>query len=206
MIISLEYSYKMFIVDKIYETINDPDIAIRIELVDFVVHVDETDEKRPKFVDWKNYVYFNAINEYTKRFYSTEHENKCDHVIWVEGYPQDNSIYGEAHVGEVCGHDHNMYASHVRHTKFGELTISHEMGHNLGSNHDEARYCDSIEIKRVMWPSLIFNYRAHTFSKCSVKQFVKMLLDPNTKMLKDEFKCLEKKNFERVQSFYRYLI
>ncbi len=203
MIISLEYSYKIFLVDKFYQTINNPDIAMRVELVDLVIHYDESDTKVPIFDNWQNWNYFKRVIEYARSYYR-KNRDKCDHVFWVENYEQ-NGVMGEAYVGEICNYGENKFTSHIRHHKFVELILGHEMGHNLGANHDGENntMCSIIETHKVMWRYMVKNYTAHKFSECSVKQFVRTLLDVKTKKLKEKFKCLEKKNYAKSKNIFR---
>jgi hypothetical protein len=67
-----------------------------------------------------------------KRF--AHRKNMCDHVFFVHAFPDDQTILGMAVKEQVC---RNFYTSLIRWRRLSmETTMAHELGHNLGVDHD----------------------------------------------------------------------
>uniref|UniRef100_A0A3Q0RHT0 ADAM metallopeptidase domain 28 n=1 Tax=Amphilophus citrinellus TaxID=61819 RepID=A0A3Q0RHT0_AMPCI len=106
------------------------------------------------FRSWRN-------SELVKR---TKHDNA--HLI--SGINFDGPVIGLAYVGTLCS-DHSVGVVQVRPIAVG-ATLAHEMGHNLGMNHDDSSSCFCSGESCIMSAALSWK-TPQTFSSCSTNNY-----------------------------------
>ncbi|XP_060762637.1 zinc metalloproteinase-disintegrin-like crotastatin [Neoarius graeffei] len=101
-------------------------------------------------------------------------QQKHDNAHLITGIDFEGSTVGLAYIGTLCsGHsagviqDHNLRAIAVG------ATLAHEMGHNLGMNHDSSS-CVCSESTCIMTAALSYQIPRH-FSSCSINSFEQYL-------------------------------
>ena len=83
------------------------------------------------------------------------------------GNPRTDPTLGLAWIDTACradGYDVGVTTP----SSFGDLLLSHELGHSLGAEHDSDTVC-STDSRQLMWPNISSRTRA-TFSECSEQQ------------------------------------
>ena len=208
MFFSLQYAYKVFIIDKIYQTISDPDISIRVELVEIVFHNKYANIKKHLHSDDFSHSveYYRQTGRFIDKYYAkNKPSDKCDHVFYMHGYVMGSTV-GLADVGTICRQFDNvyMYMSLGLYLPYDEIVLAHELGHNLGAEHDDKKisqkFSCTYENDKVMHPFMQYSHLAHMFSECSIKMIKQNLLDRKMN-LKAEFACLSRKSVMQNISF-----
>uniref|UniRef100_A0A674N6S1 ADAM metallopeptidase domain 28 n=1 Tax=Takifugu rubripes TaxID=31033 RepID=A0A674N6S1_TAKRU len=132
------------------------------------------------FMKWRN-------NELLKR-------KKHDNAHLISGIDFEGGTVGLAFIGTLCsGHsnvillqDHNDRAIAIG------ATLAHEMGHNLGMDHDDSSACVCSGDSCIMAAALSWNI-PRTFSSCSNNNYEKYLLNrsPSCLLNKPDYLSIE---------------
>jgi hypothetical protein len=190
MYISLKYSIVIYNVNKIYETINDNDISISVELVEIITH--ENNIKNSLNDTNSSYAHFFSANKFVNDFYSNQ-SNKCDHVFYVHSFI-NSYILGQAMVGNICKFQDHKYTSTHLYLPYNYITFAHELGHNIGAHHDsQLNFTCKYKDDQLMAPVISFKSSVLSISECTINQFKSTLLYSDGH-LKDQYDCLSKKN------------
>ncbi|XP_061117392.1 zinc metalloproteinase-disintegrin-like batroxstatin-1 [Conger conger] len=111
----------------------------------------------------------------------------------VKGKPHDNAqlltainfegpTVGLAYIGTLCsGHSTAVIQDHNPRSIAVGATLAHEMGHNLGMNHDSSS-CSCAGSSCIMAPALSYNIPKH-FSSCSNGNYNQFLTSRNPECL-----------------------
>lgn len=190
MYLSVYFSHLMNTVDRIYERLNDPLFSIRIELVDlFIFTHNETDLANTP----NDYIY--KVNNFYKNYFKKNAVN-CDHTFFFHNN-RDANILGVAFTNSICFSEKLtsiiLFGFHAN----IELTMAHELAHNLGSSKhdDQDPKCDE---QFLMNSFLVQNSNGYLFSHCSI-DYIKRNLFINDE-LKPSFNCLiEENNLMKVK-------
>ncbi|XP_008333884.1 zinc metalloproteinase-disintegrin-like batroxstatin-3 [Cynoglossus semilaevis] len=114
------------------------------------------------FMKWRN-------SELVKR---TKHDNA--HLI--SGIDFEGSTVGLAFIGTLCsGHSVGVVQDHNDRAIAVGATLAHEMGHNLGMDHDDSSACSCAGESCIMAAALSWNIPRY-FSSCSSINYEKYLL------------------------------
>ncbi|KAM5172099.1 zinc metalloproteinase-disintegrin-like VLAIP-B [Mantella aurantiaca] len=98
----------------------------------------------------------------------------------------DGATVGLAYVGTICSETHScgVIQDHSRNAISVGATVAHEMGHNLGMNHDTSS-CSCSGDSCIMAPSLSYN-TPRLFSSCSVTNFKDFIFSQMPACMKKE--------------------
>ncbi|XP_068130830.1 zinc metalloproteinase-disintegrin-like VLAIP-B isoform X2 [Hyperolius riggenbachi] len=109
-----------------------------------------------------------------------------DNAQFVTNTDFDGATVGLAFVGTMCSDSHStgVIQDHSNTPSSVGATIAHEMGHNLGMNHDMSSCVCSAD-SCIMSPSLSYN-TPHLFSSCSLKNFQEFIFDRMPVCMRDE--------------------
>ncbi|XP_068577185.1 zinc metalloproteinase-disintegrin-like MTP4 [Cebidichthys violaceus] len=131
------------------------------------------------FMNWRN-------SELVKR-------KKHDNAHLISGIDFEGATVGLAFIGTLCsGHSVGVIQDHNDRSIAVGATLAHEMGHNLGMNHDDSSACACSGESCIMAASLSWNV-PRTFSSCSSNDYEKYLLgrSPDCILDKPDYRTLK---------------
>ncbi|KAM4578490.1 disintegrin and metalloproteinase domain-containing protein 28 [Fundulus diaphanus] len=124
------------------------------------------------FMKWRN-------SDLVKR---TKHDNA--HLI--SGIDFEGATVGLAFIGTLCSdHSVGVVQDHNNRAIAVGATLAHEMGHNLGMNHDDSSACACSGDSCIMAAALSWNI-PRTFSSCSTINYERYLTDRNPSCIFDK--------------------
>ncbi|XP_074493729.1 disintegrin and metalloproteinase domain-containing protein 28-like isoform X2 [Sebastes fasciatus] len=135
------------------------------------------------FMNWRN-------SELVKR-------KKHDTAHLISGIDFEGATVGLAFIGTLCsGHSVGVVQDHNDRAIAVGATLVHEMGHNLGMNHDDSSHCACSGDSCIMAAVLNRNI-PRTFSSCSTNSYEKYLLErsPSCLLDKPDYSTLEAPSF-----------
>ncbi|XP_020513659.1 disintegrin and metalloproteinase domain-containing protein 28 [Labrus bergylta] len=124
------------------------------------------------FMKWRN-------SELIKR-------KKHDMAHLISGIDFEGATVGLAYVGTLCsGHAVGVVQDHNDRTIAVGATLAHEMGHNLGMDHDDSSACACSGDSCIMAAALSWNV-PRSFSSCSGNMYEKYLTGRSPSCLLDK--------------------
>ncbi|KAI4902868.1 hypothetical protein NFI96_031219 [Prochilodus magdalenae] len=158
-------------VNAVYKPVNTFIALVGLEIwtdSDKIVVTAPAGETLDKFTTWRN-------SDLMKR---QRHDNA--HLITAIDF--EGSTVGLAFIGTLCsGHSTGVIQDHNSRAIAVGATLSHEMGHNLGMNHDTSS-CVCAGDSCIMAAALSYNL-PQQFSSCSVNQLEQYLNSRNPECL-----------------------
>ncbi|KAF6730584.1 Disintegrin and metalloproteinase domain-containing protein 28 [Oryzias melastigma] len=129
------------------------------------------------------------------RWRNSELKKRKDHdnAHLISGIDFEGSTVGLAFVGTLCtDHSVGVIQDHSNNVIAVGATLAHEMGHNLGMNHDDSSACSCAGDSCIMAAALSWNV-PRTFSSCSSSTYERYLTDrrPSCLLNKPDYKSLE---------------
>ncbi|OCT90054.1 hypothetical protein XELAEV_18018669mg [Xenopus laevis] len=108
-----------------------------------------------------------------------------DNAQFITDTDFNSATLGMAYVGTMCSSTHStgVNQDHSRQSIAVGAVVAHEMGHNLGINHDES-HCTCSSGPCIMKPSLSLN-TPHEFSLCSHQNYQDFILKKMPMCMKD---------------------
>ncbi|XP_044134854.1 zinc metalloproteinase-disintegrin-like crotastatin [Bufo gargarizans] len=108
-----------------------------------------------------------------------------DNAQFITDIDFEGSTVGLAFVGTMCSDSHSsgVIQDHSKQSIAVGATIAHEMGHNLGMNHDSSS-CSCSADSCIMAPSLSYK-TPFFFSSCSLGNFQEFIYDRMPECMKD---------------------
>lgn len=189
MYLELHFARTTSFIKKIYETFANDWFEITIELN----HLKILTEFQPIFEKLRDALkFFDAINEQIVKK-NWLNPDECDHIFYVHDY-EYGSYIGQSGVGKICSVD-KISIIRIDKSYSSEIVMAHELGHNLGSNHD---YGDCL-INNLMSPIAGSQPSTYKASYCSIK-YLRETLFTEQRVLKEEFSCLIKKNSNKTMN------
>ncbi|KAM4576585.1 disintegrin and metalloproteinase domain-containing protein 28 [Odontesthes bonariensis] len=117
---------------------------------------------------------------------------KHDNAHLISGIDFDGSTVGLAFIGTLCsGHSVGVVQDHNDRAIAVGATLAHEMGHNLGMNHDDSSGCVCSGDSCIMAAALSWNV-PRTFSSCSSNNYERYLINRSPNCL------LDKPNYKNI--------
>ncbi|XP_062310685.1 zinc metalloproteinase-disintegrin-like batroxstatin-1 isoform X1 [Osmerus eperlanus] len=111
---------------------------------------------------------------------------KHDNAHLISGIDFEGSTVGLAFVGTVCSaHSTGVVQNHNPRAIAVGATLAHEMGHNLGMNHDDSSSCTCTGNSCIMAAALSWDI-PRSFSSCSSGNFETFLRTRNPDCLLDK--------------------
>ncbi|AWP06468.1 putative zinc metalloproteinase-disintegrin-like crotastatin [Scophthalmus maximus] len=131
------------------------------------------------FMRWRN-------SELVKR-------KKHDNAHLISGIDFEGGTVGLAFIGTLCsGHSVGVVQDHNDRAIAVGATLAHEMGHNLGMNHDDSSGCSCSGDSCIMAAALSWNI-PRTFSSCSSSNYENYLTSrtPGCLLDKPDYRTVE---------------
>ncbi|KAL6113893.1 adam28 [Pungitius sinensis] len=116
-----------------------------------------------------------------------------DNAQLLSGIDFEGATVGLAYVGTLCsGHSVGVIQDHNDRAMAVGATMAHEMGHNLGMNHDDSSGCSCSADSCIMAAALSWDV-PRTFSSCSGNDYEKYLLgrNPDCMLNKPDYRDLQ---------------
>ncbi|XP_059194056.1 disintegrin and metalloproteinase domain-containing protein 28 [Centropristis striata] len=124
------------------------------------------------FRNWRNSELVSRINH--------------DNAHLISGIDFEGSTVGLAYIGTLCsGHSVGVVQDHNDRAIAVGATLAHEMGHNLGMNHDDSSGCACSGDSCIMAAALSWRI-PRTFSSCSSNNYEKYQLSRTPSCLLDK--------------------
>ncbi|KAM8887277.1 zinc metalloproteinase-disintegrin-like MTP4 isoform 2-T2 [Spinachia spinachia] len=120
-----------------------------------------------------------------------------DNAQFISGIDFEGATVGLAYIGTLCsGHSVGVTQDHNDRAVAVGATMAHEMGHNLGMNHDDSSGCACSADSCIMAAALSWNI-PRTFSSCSGNDYQKYLLgrNPDCMLNKPDYRDLQAPSF-----------
>ncbi|KAM6931435.1 disintegrin and metalloproteinase domain-containing protein 28 [Xenentodon cancila] len=117
---------------------------------------------------------------------------KHDNAHLISGIDFDGPTVGLAFIGTLCsGHSVGVIQDHNNQAIAVGATLAHEMGHNLGMDHDDSSACACSGDSCIMAAALSWNI-PRTFSSCSTSSYERYLTNrsPGCMLDKPDYKNL----------------
>ncbi|KAK0139930.1 Disintegrin and metalloproteinase domain-containing protein 28 [Merluccius polli] len=135
-----------------------------------------------------------ALLEAFKQWRNSElvKKKKHDNAHLISGIDFDGATVGLAFVGTLCsGHSVGVVQDHSDRSIAIGATLAHEMGHNLGMNHDDSSACTCTGDSCIMAGALSWDV-PKTFSSCSTSNYEQYLNSrtPGCLLNKPEYQTL----------------
>ncbi|XP_034396748.1 zinc metalloproteinase-disintegrin-like lachestatin-2 [Cyclopterus lumpus] len=118
---------------------------------------------------------------------------KHDNAHLISGIDFEGATVGLAYIATLCtGQSVGVVQDHNDLSIAVGATLAHEMGHNLGMNHDDSSTCACSGDSCIMAAALSWNI-PRTFSSCSSNDYEKYLLgrSPDCILDKPDYRTLE---------------
>ncbi|XP_040897650.1 disintegrin and metalloproteinase domain-containing protein 28 [Toxotes jaculatrix] len=110
---------------------------------------------------------------------------KHDNAHLISGIDFEGATVGLAFIGTLCsGHSVGVVQDHNDRAIAVGATLAHEMGHNLGMDHDDSSACACSGDSCIMAAALSWNV-PRTFSSCSSSNYEKYLTSRSPSCLLD---------------------
>ncbi|XP_077457583.1 disintegrin and metalloproteinase domain-containing protein 28 [Stigmatopora argus] len=111
---------------------------------------------------------------------------KHDNAHLISGIDFEGATVGLAFIGTLCSpHSVGVVQDHNNRAIAVGATLAHEMGHNLGMNHDDSSACACTGDSCIMAAALSWN-TPRAFSSCSGSQYEKYLNNRNPSCMLDK--------------------
>ncbi|KAK2837727.1 hypothetical protein Q5P01_014939 [Channa striata] len=109
-----------------------------------------------------------------------------DNAHLISGIDFEGATVGLAFIGTLCsGHSVGVIQDHNDRAIAVGATLAHEMGHNLGMDHDDSSACACSGDSCIMAAALSYNI-PRTFSSCSTNNYEKYLLSRTPSCILDK--------------------
>ncbi|XP_061622719.1 disintegrin and metalloproteinase domain-containing protein 28 isoform X2 [Phyllopteryx taeniolatus] len=110
---------------------------------------------------------------------------KHDNAHLISGIDFEGATVGLAYIGTLCsGHSVGVVQDHNSRAIAVGATLAHEMGHNLGMNHDDSSACACSGDSCIMAAALSWDI-PRAFSSCSSSNYERYLTDRSPGCLLD---------------------
>jgi hypothetical protein len=192
MYLNVRYGLSVALVDQIYEKASTDLFEISLEFVKLEIfsHKDSASVNLRDATSTMRSAFVQAIK--SNPFNNTE----CDHIFCMVDHRFGLAI-GHAFVGGICKDE--LKLSHISFARnyHLELVMAHELGHNLGAEHDDSRTVCADQIN-LMYPTAGELESSFDISECTRKFFTAILF--NKISLRAEFKCLAETNSNKIHT------